>query len=303
MLNTYDEDSGIEMPDYLVFFQSALSSPQKKIFIVGASGAAWGFHPKDLERYFPESKIFNAGLGGANISEMRSIVELMYDRIPKKEWNRTIVVLAICYTSFPEDNIKWGGSPNWVDQKRMRLGLYHQESGGIVPSVPPMLMPYIGVLMRPFRLIELISLKIKLFINHTAVGGKNLETLYLSESERQQALNYWGSLFSENRIKEEQFDKLVDMSQFITDHGSQLILVDLPIPLWHEKSSIYFRDYQKKKLSYFRKIKSLPNVDFINLQDLNEDDTFIDSAHPKPTAAKKWASRFALDLKKSFHRP
>jgi len=138
----------LEVSDYLMFYGKALASPAPKVILLGASNVKEGLHPAELANHLPGVDVFNISVPGANISEMRSIADLLYDRIPAENWARTTIVLGICYCGLVDDAAKWGGKPNFVDQDRLRFNLYGQTSdGAIEPAVPPPLMPSLGTVL------------------------------------------------------------------------------------------------------------------------------------------------------------
>ena len=71
----------------------------------------------------------------------------------------------------------------------------------------------------------------------------------------------------------------------------RVIVVNLPIPAWHQAATIYDAKYRSRLETLVKKFKRRDSFAFVNMPDLNGNDDYYDEAHPKPRLARQWAER------------
>jgi hypothetical protein len=75
--------------------------------------------------------------------------------------------------------------------------------------------------------------------------------------------------------------------------GSKVIVLDLPLPHWHEIASPYTLGYQNMMSALQTRFKTDPGFTFMQMNDLNADSDYSDEVHPKPHIAATWRQRLA----------
>src|SRR5262249_37696574 len=96
-----------------------------------------------------------------------------------------------------------------------------------------------------------------------------------------------------SQLADEQFEVLGRLVHRIVESGSQILIVDLPIPRWHSQASPYYADYQERKKTVLSEIRGLDGVFYMNMQDADADRDYYDDAHPKRAATKVWCTRLS----------
>lgn len=308
---------GTGLADYLMFYDKALNREGEKLVLIGASNVREGFPVPLVQRALPSATVFSMTVGGGNVTSMRNIVELALDRHHGSDARSFTFVYGIWFGTFLSEATgrKTGFIP-YVENERLRFGLYKKTDNGIVPTVPPEYMPAIGILLRPCRMISDFVDRVRAWFFNNIVSMKlfsrNVEpeqtgdayrnAIVLSEAQRKAAMDNWNYVMGgSGRLEDEQFSALVDLARLISGRGARLVLMELPMPRWHQEASAYFRDYQTRKTKFLAALGKIPNVYLGNMQDLNESGSFYDSAHPKPKATQTWVDRLVGYLKKNVY--
>jgi hypothetical protein len=301
----------------------------KKVFIIGSSNTSLGFRPNEIAPFIGGSAVHNISYGGANIEEIRQIIDQIYMTVPKKEKREKITfVLGIWYGTFKT-------TLSSFNQSRLRYGLYRTTHNGVKPLIPIKLIPRFSVALLPFFLIanfeaeflkDSITISVRVFhelrklsikqikrliflqadpnikdqqsktvqkeVPQNKIGDKN--NWVVNETTRIDALEQ----FNTYELKEEQFQFLVNIAALINKMDDRLVIVELPIPRWHKTGSVVFKEYQKTKTSYVKRVVEYPTATYFNFQDLDNGNDFYDGTHPKPKISKKWGRLLATKLNK-----
>lgn len=311
-------------PRYVLMGRKTLADVSKKIILIGASTVRAGFRPNKLASQFPDYDIHNLSIGASNFTEIKQVMELAHETISKKVRHETIYVIGIWYGGLIDDKLHWENGKTDLDIEKLRFGLYQTVEGEIKPKYSPIITSILIKILRPFLFIDrliyvnintlIIELKYKgmLLLKGARFEGAapfnkevDLNLVVVDEVEKRRALKYWadhlGNNVNDSSLFVEQLTVLNDMVKFLKENGGKLVLVDLPIPKWHADRSLYFHEYQKRKLPYIKKITSHDQVSYINLQnELNDNNDYYDSAHPKPMVIEKWNKKLSFKLKKTL---
>lgn len=305
----------------VVMNRESLKTSIPKIILIGSSNVREGFRPEELAPDFPTYDIHNLGAGASNLTQIKKMIELVYEVMPVDAQKKSIFVLGFWYGHLVDDQIRWKDGVTDVENEQMRFGLYHKDGTKIVPGVPQKYFSYYVKFLYPFlvfdnamtqgsiKLKDFFEQKSRLALKGTTItnpnpGDSNLDEVIVDENARKHALSFWHDYMgTENdTISLKQFEVLLDIVRLIGDHGSKLLIVDLPIPSWHSNQSHHLKEYEATKGDVFKRAQAFSYVSYINLQDLNTDEDFYDSAHPKPRVTKKWSERLAQGLTKIINR-
>jgi hypothetical protein len=285
-----------QIVEYLVFYRSAFAKPGPKLILLGSSNVGFGLQAKEIGARLPGTAIFSLCMGSANITQLREIVDLVYDDLPKSEYENTTIILGQAYNIFIDDNARWGGADTQLDQIKLKFfGLYrHDRTGKVVSVLPASAMHIAGILLLPNRWLARIANVGGEVWNATAI----VPTLYRDRGDRVDAMNKaWFTVFGNSPIlKDEQFGRLVDLVQSVTKRGSRFVVVDMPNPRWHKATSTHFADYQKRKVWLVHSIESIPNAHYVNMQDIDDDSIFYDETHVLPEDTYLLSDRLVKEL-------
>jgi len=292
-------------PQKIVLDRDPLKTTKPKIIFIGASNTVRGFRPEQFVSYFPGYEIHNMAVSASNLSQTKRIIELAYEVMPKEAQGKSIFVLGLAYMLLMDNKVLWHSQLMDIENEELRFGLYQQKDGSIKPQVPQKYFSYYVKFLQPFFYLNNVTssfgAKIKYYfevISRVLLKSKNPaftptndERPVVDEVYKKWALNKWHENMGteDDTVSEDQFMVLLDIAKLVSEHGGKLIIVDLPLPAWHQESSKHFKDYQFKKKKILSMASSLGNVYYINMQDLNNNVDYIDSAHPSPKATYKWS--------------
>ncbi|PKU25405.1 hypothetical protein [Telmatospirillum siberiense] len=287
-----------QIVEYLLFYRRAFAKPGPKLILLGSSNVGFGLQAKEIEELLPGTTVFSLCMGSANITQLREIVDLVFEDLPRSEFKNTTIILGQAYNIFIDDKARWGGADTQLDQIKLNFfGLFHHDRTGKVVSVlPASVMHIAGILLLPNRWLARIA----------NVGGEVwnakaiVPMLYRDRDDRVDVMNKaWFTVFGNSPVlKDEQFVRLVDLVQSVTNKGSRFVVVDMPNPRWHKATSTHFADYQSRKVGLIRLIESIPNAHYINMQDLDDDSIFYDATHVLPEDTYLLSDKLVKELHK-----
>ena len=310
-----DHKDGIdtEGPDNNVFQSSIVlgvpriaSSLNKKIFLIGSSNVREGFRPKELQLLLPEYEVHNLGRGASNVTQVRDTVNLL-QLLPEEALEESVFVFGMWYGVFVDDQARWKGNRSTIVTEALHSGLYKLDRETLKTIIEINYLPHIITLLRPVFFLEGVITTISSFalsanefmctilrdkrIKLSILNPKKVNYPEIDETYKKRALRFWHDYMRTegNSLKDEQFDKLLDLCSFINENGGIVILVDLPLPKWHSENSGHYGDYQRRKLPYIKKVLRFAKVRYFNMQDRNENAYFYDSAHLKSGMTKEWS--------------
>ncbi len=313
--------------NYLVMGRRPLMKDGRRILICGSSSMVQGIRPSELGKYIKGYEIHNIGLNAANVTQMQQIAELMFEAIPRRSHPDTVFVIGLAYPEFRSSETIWG---KLISDELARFGLYGIKSGRIAPAAPKAFIRYsdyvfLPVILTDKAIADIRSKTSRYRENISKLGimrkGKKQFVLSLlnphtywailtmpledpnkvvfSEADKKKAIDWWRNLLGGegDALDEGQFGEFDKMVEYIHGQGSELFIVDLPVPRWHADRSVHFRRYQKEKVRLVKNIAKYDRVYYIDMQDMNRETDFKDSAHPKPRVTESWSKRLAAEMK------
>jgi hypothetical protein len=283
----------------------ALSS-EKGMFLIGSSNVREGFRPKELQPLFSDYEVHNLAVGGSNITQVNQEVRLLVRLLPEEIIKKSVFIVGVWYGIFVDDQTRWKGEYTNLAAEAVRSGLYKIDRGLLIPKISTKFFPYCITLLRPVLFFHAPVYKITAFIDNTKafmhylIRNKEFRfSLYsnnsvkekINEPYKQNALKFFHDYMGtkDDSLKEEQFEELLELCDFINDNGAKLVIVDIPLPSWHSERSGHYSYYQRKKAFYIDRMLKCTNVQYINMQEIAVDSDFYDSAHPNPGITKEWS--------------
>jgi hypothetical protein len=290
-------------PKYIYLNRTPLRDESDKVVVVGASNVIAGFVPSELGTLVPAgATVHNLGLGGANMTEIRQVIDLVQQVQTSAARRRETFVLGIWYGMFGEDRLRWytpdrtPGDTD-IDIERYRYGFERRTAHGPVPVVPWRNVDEAVMAIYPFLLLDKLSRDTVAWVIHRhSPESAELDTAVVTSEERIQYLDYWSKVMGAGRrppIPDEQFIVLEQACEAILAEGSRLVMVDLPLPRWHKEDSPYHGYYEHRLTQLVDHFIRRPGFAFLDLGELDGDADFYDEVHPKPRVTAAWAERLA----------
>jgi len=306
-LNTAHANDTIFMtqPKYIYLNRGVLRDPGEKVVVVGASNSVRGFTRAELGSFVPpRAVVHNFGLGGANMTEVRQVIDLVQEVQTAEARRRTIFVIGIWYGMFTEDRLRWftpdrtPGDTD-IDIERYRYGFEWRTPSGPVALVSERYTDAAVTAIYPFLFLDKLARDAtSLLASHERPEAAILDATVLTEEDRTKYLHYWASAMgpATRQSLDEQFDVLAQACDAILSEGSQVVLVDLPLPKWHKDRSPYYRPFENQEARLVAEFRDRPGFRFVDLGRLDHDADFIDEVHPKPRVTPTWSKELARAL-------
>lgn len=306
-------------PKMVVLARKPLTRKGPKIIVTGGSSAREGFRPQRLQPLVPGYTVHNIAVGGTKIRWLEQVVDLIYESLPAEDVSRSIVVAAIWYAHFIDPQPPWRQNATPIEAEKLRFGLYRQTPQGIFPLLPPRYLQVAADLLKPWLLIDYVfkdtisDFKMKAWTElaktyHRLRGGSVSTQAVASapatdDSDQTRldpipdGLDMYALPKAPPEHLNEQLAKLEELARQVSRQGARMLVVDLPIPRWHAQRSGYFQDYQREKGAVLDRIAQLPGIGYLDLQDMDATDDFLDYAHPSPQSVNKWCQRLAVAIR------
>ena len=292
-------------PKFAYLGRDELDTMEPKVLLIGASNTGAGLRQGDVQALVPCAKVSNLALGGANISEMRELVDLI-DKARSQDARRSdTIVLGIWYGMFVDSGQNWPAQNGDTDLtiERYRYGFERRTETGPVAVLPPGWLHTGVTLIRPYLLLEKIArsvtspMRYGLFGKPPAVTEADKEKEGLSAEGRTNAIAWWRWIMGpRDVISAGQVDVLRHLIEELLDARKTVVLVDMPIPTWHRDRSPWTPSYAGALQDTVARFTGRPHFVFVDTHDLGADDNFTDEVHPKPHLARELAARVAATL-------
>lgn len=296
-------------PKYVFLARSALNTPDNKVIILGASNTQVGFGQPLVQSAVQGAVVNNLSIGGANMTEVAQVVDLVQEVQSPAARAHTIYVIGMWYGMFCDDKIRWN-SPDRVagdtdiDAERYRYGFFRRTASGPAAVLPPAWLDEGALLIHPYLVLDKLtrdgtkSFRQAFFVRPAERTDAERNATVISPAEQRGLLDYWNTYMGgTGTVSDGQFQSLLRAVDTITASGGRVMLVDLPIPHWHSSQSAYFTDYQQKKAAFWQHLAGRPGITLMEMGDANNDDDYSDEVHPKPRIQPLWAERLAQALK------
>ena len=297
------------VPKYVVLGRSVLDNPDTKVILVGASNTSVGFRQAMVQANLSCAAVSNLGMGGANISEVKQVIDLVHEVQSEQNRRLNTFVIGTWFGMFVDSDVKYAEGDRHrgetdVDIERYRYGFYRRTPDGAVAVLPPKWLDWGVMALRPFLLFEKLARQARAGASLILTGRTSVqrtdderESVVMSEREKQEALDYWKvTMGGKDEISRAQVDVLKETIEALLGSGEKVVLVDLPIPAWHRDASPYQRGYQEALKGVVQQFGRRPNFASLSLDDLDENLDYSDEVHAKRHLAQIWSTRLAMVL-------
>ena len=294
------------VPKYVFLGRSVLDTPDSKVLIVGASNTAVGFIQKLIQPKLACAKVSNLAMGGANISEVAQVIDLVRETQSRPSAAHNTFVIGVWYGMFADSDIRFADpdrnrGESDLDIEKYRYGFYRRTANGPVAVLPSKWLDAGVMAIRPLLLVEKAAREARTGVNLLLTGRRSAqrteverEAAVMSEQDKKKALEYWQeSMGFKSGISETQFNLLRSTVASLLDSGERVVLVDLPIPSWHRDASPYQLGYEQKLQELSGQFKERSNFISISMGDLDGDLDYSDEVHAKRHLANIWSDRLA----------
>jgi hypothetical protein len=294
------------------------NSDKPKIALLGASNMMHGFRPLEFQKEFPNYQAGNFAVSAINISGIQEMLMGLEATIPRPLLSKSYFVVGLFFPNFNTNKERYGRFRKDKLEKSdcleeiVKFGFFEFVGQSIKPRFSPFVWTVLASLERPFRIYS-DSLHLDAafyegqmeFINKltspippaeesvvTLPNSGRLPEDYLEPltPTQQFAVDFWPKFMNrpDFTLSDEQFIEFVKLCRYANEHQLRLVIVDLPIAHWHLRSRLY-KDYQQRKVAFFKEALHSPYVTYINMQDLTNNEYFSDSVHPNAAHSALWA--------------
>ncbi|WP_027522704.1 hypothetical protein [Bradyrhizobium sp. Ec3.3] len=297
------------VPKYVVLGRSVLDNSDRKVILVGASNTGVGFRQAMVQANLSCAGVSNLGMGGANISEVKQVIDLVHEVQNEQVRRLNTFVIGTWFGMFVDSDVRYADADRRrgetdIDIERYRYGFYRRTPDGAVAVLPPKWLDWGVTALRPFLLFEKLARQARAGVNLVLTGRTSVqrtdderESVVMSKREQQEALEYWKvSMGGKDEISRAQVDVLKDAIEALLGSDEKVVLVDLPIPAWHRDASPYQRGYQEALKDIVQQFGRRPNFVSLSMDDLDENLDYSDEVHAKRHLAQVWSTRLAMVL-------
>lgn len=299
-------------PKYVFFGRSRLDSERPKLLLLGASNTMAGFKQREVGPLLPNYEVHNIAIGGANLHELEQIVELVHEVQSESARRRNTWVVGLWYGLFASDEARWhtpdrhAGDTD-IDIERYRYGFYRRTQRGAEPLLPPTQLASGEALISPYLMLDRVArdvtagLREKLSGKPRKLTDAERNARVISQPEQQDYLKFWRAYMGNvDALDDAQFQRLEQLVAHIESAGGRVLLVDLPIPSWHQQGSALAADYRARIERQLPKLCARSGVKALRLAEQNTDEDFSDEVHPKPRVTPDWAARLERAVRENF---
>jgi len=267
----------------------------QNLFLVGSSNVREGFRPNIINGRLPGFTVHNVAIGASNIAQVYESVQYVNHFLSPVGRRNAVYVVGIWYGQFVSNQKRWGSiGLTDLDLELRKFHLFKVNDYELKALAMPRSMEV--NYMRLF--LPLIAAK-RLMIYATGTQIRAPYTGAVDANYKAESMKFWRNYMgaADCSAYAQQFEYLNRLSALIRNTGGKLVLVDMPLPTWHKRQSPYERLFQNLKQTYIEPLVSSQHVSYIEMQTLDSDDDFYDSAHPKAATAVRWSSALANSLK------
>jgi hypothetical protein len=310
---------------YFMYNKYKFADAGDRVVILGASTARDPFRPDLIAPALPGWQVANASLSGAPVSEIADAISLYYgERGPQRTGQRTVFALALTYLQLrPPRTAPGVESP--LATEAGRGGLYARQDGTLRAQFAPAAEAAILGAMRPQTVVASLSRRwwratwgnpdlplLKQVADRFRArdplsrwtekigSAHNLDTLDVPRNVQQALLAQRLADTGGDRSPEDsEARRLVHLVDLIQSRGDEVVIVDLPLPLWHR------RGVPVQDAGFSKTVESLGRsrrVGYLSLRDLDADSHFYDSGHAKPQMWPIMSQRLSVFLQQFVRR-
>jgi hypothetical protein len=244
--------------------------------------------------------VHNLAIGGANMTEVRQMVDLVLEVQSPAARRHNVFVIGVWYGLFADDRARWHTPDRHpgdtdLDIERYRYGFYRRTAAGPVALLPPAWLDAGVSLVKPFLLVDRLARDLGKALSPRRAVAAPADLATVPGAERQERyLAFWDDYMGgSGRLDAAAFVALTQTIDTIVASGGRVLLVDLPLPRWHAGASPYEASYRQHWAAMQQRLDDTAGVAFLSLRDSDRPEDFSDEVHPKPRVAERWALRLA----------
>lgn len=298
------------------------TSGRPLLLILGASGAQEGYCPAVLQPLLPGYSVNNLAMAAANLTEMDQVLDLALKSARPAALRGSELVLGLSYPVFVRDARRWT-HPEFVGAEMVARGELVTDIVKEATRCPPLFDPGNVVFRRtPAPVSEslrgclapLLPLLLRI-TDHPAESvlashrwrytwPPRRETASPRKSagwgvDARQQLDWLTEYMAEkeHRMPEEQFAVLQRVIAKARAAGMRVTAVSVPLPAWHRSDSPYHGAFAEALRAAMREWSGDPGVRLVDHSSSASDESFRDTAHPRPEAAAAWSAALADAIK------
>jgi hypothetical protein len=292
-----------ETGDNLLFGLAPLAGGDRSVVILGASNICeWPLATMEAS-LGAGTRVHNLCVGAINVAAIESLTQVIKDRLPEARRPNTVLVIGLWYGLFADNQSRWAGFDNTVDQLRLKYRiLYSKQDGKVVRVLPTALFGAASTALLPARAISRLRYPVPPgFVQPTDPPPREEAAMVRDFQGRLERVNAhtMGSK-PDGAIPAQQFEALMSMVQRLSGEGFKVVLLDLPVARWHADHSLFHATYNAVKAPYFAALAKLPGVSYIDMQSFSDNAFFADGIHfydkPRNMIAGQAAERLAATL-------
>jgi hypothetical protein len=304
---------------YFMYNKYRFADAGNHVVIIGASTARDPFRPNRIAPALPGWQVTNASLSGAPVSEIADAVGLYYaERGADATGQRTIFVMALTYLQLRPPRYAPGSESPFASEAG-RGGLYLRQNGVLRPQFAPPAEMAILAALRPQTVVASLSRRwwrstwgnpdlplLKQFADRFRArdplsqwtekigSAHNLDALAVPPSVQQALLGQrLADTGGDRAPADSEVRHLNQLVRVIRSRGDDVVIVDLPLPLWH-RHGVPVQDAAFSKA--IDGLTSSGQAGYVSLRDLDADENFYDSGHAKPKMWPIMSERLAAFL-------
>lgn len=300
-------------PKYLFFSLEELNCPGPRVIVLGSSNARSGLRPQQLEPLLGQP-VFNLSISGSTIGETAQVVALAYEKIPPTSWAKQTFVYGVTYYQFAAESRYWPGGVTSIDVEAARYGRYTRDGDRWRPRFPAAWMSLFEGALRPQLMVSwairragqaagrfVRTSTFRLIGRRTPLTDFDLAVE--TPQEKNTEIAFRKTIIGPvDEWDDSAFGNLLSLARTIHDHGSRLIILDLPLPRWHREAMAPYQELYRLRLNAISKaLAENPGVPVRSIADGFDDDEFVDGVHPRPHATGHWAERAAVEILATQH--
>jgi hypothetical protein len=296
---------------YVFMTRGQLDTSADKAILLGASNMLAGFKQAQVQARVPQLEVNNLSVGGANVSEVSQIVDLVREVQTPEARRHNTYVIGLWYGLFTDDKARWytpdrePGDTD-IDIECYRYGFYRRTEAGAVPILPPRHLSIGVLLVHPYLVLDRTardltrSLRDFMSAKPATITDEQRNAVVLNDAQKAKYLAFWRDYTGgADTVGDASFHVLEHQIESILAEGGRVVLVDMPIPHWHAQGSRMAADYRRRVGALLAGLRGRPGISVLTMDDVATDDDFSDEVHPKPRVTGSWADRLAIVLNES----
>ena len=285
-----------------------------KLLFIGGSQVGFGFRPEDLEVLFPDYEVHNLSLPVSNITEMIQVVSSIRDVLPRSVYlEKSAFVIGVWYGSFYVNKSLWPKGYTYFQRESERCRLFKVHGLSVEPLFSPETRFLLVHLMRPYFWCSSVVIKVRALLGRSGAYGRVKAFIHdlrqnrrfdwtllwrecpvVDQAYKEAAIRQYALAGSpEGILYEEQFLEFTRLRNLVTSTGARMVIVNLPVPPWHMRRAPLYWDYVRRVPSELFVEPKSGVVDYIDLSNIFDFESFCDSTHPTRRAASIWSARLA----------